>query len=172
MIHENMAFYTPDMAAEIDTEQEIVADRFGVSLKVADEIIRYRRTAAVGAEALLLGEVIGLLINSQNLSVMTHALALAAGLDQLNGVHSETEVANKLGVSRAILSHYVVGWRDLLSGKEYSFDVLKFRKRNSARAVYAEKSKSSFLEYKARLQRENTTRRPLPRAAGPAHHQS
>ena len=153
MIHENMISYTPDMAFEIDTEQEIIADRFGVSMKVANEIIAYRNNDNTKSESLLLGKIIGLLISCPNLPVMTHALAIAAGLDQLNGAHSETEVANKLGVSRAIVSHYVVGWRDLLSGKEYNFDVLKFRKRNQAREVYAKKTKSPFLEAKAKITR-------------------
>jgi hypothetical protein len=159
MIHENMVSYYPDMASEIDTEREIIADEYGVSLEKADRIIADRKNAHTQSEALILGQVIGLLINSKNLPVMTHALALAAGLDQLNGAHSETEVAKKLGVSKAILSHYVVGWRDLLSGKEYSFDVLKFRKRNGAREVYAEKTKSPFLEAKARISRGGTITR-------------
>ena len=148
-----MISYYPDIADEIDTEREIIADRFGVSLKTADAIIADRKNQETQSEALLLGQIIGLLINSQNLPVMTHALALASGLDQLNGAHSETEVAKKLGVSRAIVSHYVVGWRDLLSGKEYNFDVLKFRKRNQAREVYAKKTKSPFLEAKAKITR-------------------
>jgi hypothetical protein len=59
-------------------------------------------------------------------------------------------VARKLGVTRALLSHYVVSWRDLLSGRDYSFDVLKFRKGNATRAKYAEQAKSPFLAAKAR----------------------
>lgn len=150
MLTDNQASYEPDMAAAIDSEREILADRYGVSLAVAAAIIADRRATRYADVAHILGPIIGVLIAAQNPGVMVHALALAAGLDQLNGVHSEAEVARKLNVTRALLSHYVVAWRDLLSGREYSFDVTKFRKRNSTRATYAEKTKSPFLAAKAK----------------------
>jgi hypothetical protein len=150
VLHDNQASYTPDFASEIDSEVEIIADRYGVSLEQAAEILRERVHAQRQCEAFVLGRIIGLLLQGNNLPVMVHALALAAGLDQLNGAHSEAEVARKLGVTRSLLSHYVVGWRDLLSGKSFEFDVLKFRKRNATRKTYAEQAKSPFLEAKAR----------------------
>lgn len=150
MIHDNQASYEPDMSDLIDQEREILADRYGVSLIVADAIIADRRGYQYRDVAAILGRIIGVLISAQNPSVMVHALALAAGLDQLNGVHSEAEVARKLGVTRALLSHYVVAWRDVLSGRNYSFDITKFRKRNSTRATYAEQTKSPFLAAKQR----------------------
>lgn len=150
MIHDNQASYEPDMAAAIDRADEILADRYGVTLAVARRILADRRQMEWRGVSLILGKIIGQLIASKNPAVMVHALAMAAGLDQINGAHSEAEVARKLNVTRALLSHYVVAWRDLLSGREYSFDVTKFRKRNSTRATYAEKTKSPFLAAKAK----------------------
>ena len=150
MIHDNQASYEPDMAAAIDRADEILADRYGVSLTVARRILADRLQTEWRGVSLILGKVIGQLIASKNPAVMVHALAMAAGLDQLNGAHSEAEVARKLGVTRALLSHYVVSWRDLLSGRDYSFDVLKFRKGNATRAKYAEQAKSPFLAAKAK----------------------
>lgn len=139
------------MASEIDTEEEIIADKYGISLAKARQIILDREQNKRIGEAIILGRVLGLLLASKNLPVMVHALALAAGLDQLNGAHSEAEVARRLGVTRALLSHYVVGWRDLLSGKSYSFDVTKFRKAQHTRAIYAEKTKSPLIAAKERI---------------------
>ena len=158
MLHDNTGAYTPDIAAEIDSEEEIIADAYGVSIAQARRILRDRQDIQRRAEALILGRVIGLLLASSNLPVMVHALAMAAGLDQLNGAHSEAEVARRLGVTRALLSHYVVGWRDLLSGKSFSFDVLKFRKRNATREMYAEKTRSPLLAAKERARQNLQTR--------------
>ena len=146
--------YVVDYAAEIDTEEEIIADQFGVSLAKARQIAKFRQDAQRGAEAIVLGRVIGLLLASRNLPVMVNALAMAAGLDQLNGAHSEAEVARSLGVTRSLLSHYVVGWRDILSGEACDFDVMKFRKRNDSRETYATKAKSPLLAAKERARHQ------------------
>lgn len=159
MLTDNQASYEPDMAAAIDTEREILADRYGVSLAVADAIIADRRSMNTAEAARILGQILGVFIAAKNPAVIVHALSLAAGLTQLNGVHSEAEVARKLGVTRALVSHYVVAWRDLLSGREYSFDVTKYRKRNSTRATYAEKTKSPFLAAKAKAMAQLNKRR-------------
>lgn len=158
MLTDNAGAYTPDIAAQIDREEEIIADRYGVSLDEAREILRDRDLHQRCAEAMVLGRIIGLLLASKNLPVMVHALAMAAGLDQLNGAHSEAEVARRLGVTRALLSHYVVGWRDVLSGKAHGFDVTKFRKANHTRITYAQKAKSPLLAAKERIRQHLQTR--------------
>ena len=81
---------------------------------------------------------------------MVHALAIAFGLDELNGAHSQAEIAKKLGVTRALLSHYVVGWRDILAGNVAAFDCTKFRKKNETRETYKEKSTSKVVQAKIR----------------------
>ena len=136
--------YWPDIAESIDTEEEILADRFGVSIAQAQQIKAHAERKAISERSVLLGQVVGLLLNASNVPAMAHAIALAAGLDQLNGKRSQEEIAKQLGCTRALLSHYVVGVADLLSGNVHSFECLKFRKRNSARKVYAEKATDRF----------------------------
>lgn len=140
--------YTPDMAAMIDTEQEIIADELGISLSQADAVIAMTRNLARRQQAEILASVIALLLQAKNLPVMVHSLAIAFGLDQLNGAHSQSEIAKQLGVTRALISHYVIGWRDILSGSAGSFDCTKYRKRNTARPIYAEKAKSETIQHK------------------------
>jgi len=82
------------------------------------------------------------------------ALAIAAGLDQLNGAKSEKQIADELGVTRALLSHYVVGWRDLLSGNEYQFDITKMRKNNGTRQMYAKQATSPLLTRKKQIREQ------------------
>jgi hypothetical protein len=154
MLTQRQDSYEPDIAAEIDSEVEIAADAYGVALATARRIVADRKAQARRVEAIVLGRVIGLLLASNNLPVMVHALAMAAGLDQLNGAHSEAEVARQLGVTRALLSHYVVGWRDILSGKAHGFDNTKYRKRNCTRTTYAEKAMSPILAAKVRIRHE------------------
>ena len=151
MIIENLASYEHDYAAAIDKPHEILADRYGVRLDVAKQIIKDTEYAKTEQDALIIGQVIGLLMASKNLPVMVHALAIAAGLDQLNGARSEKEVADSLGITRSLLSHYVVGWRDLLSGNQYSFDIIKLRKNNRARSTYSLKTKSPLIAAKNKL---------------------
>jgi predicted transcriptional regulator len=151
MIIDNLASYEPDMADLIDTEEEILADRYNVSIKIAKMIIADRSSDGIRHAALILGNVIGQLLMSKNTPVMVHALAIAAGLDQLNGAKSEKQIADELGVTRALLSHYVVGWRDLLSGKEYHFDITKMRKNNSTRETYAKQATSPLLTRKKQI---------------------
>jgi predicted transcriptional regulator len=140
--------YTTDMAEMIDTPEEIAADEYGVSLSVAARILADRDNAVRAAQAQTLGAIIGHLIGGSNLIAKVHCLALAIGLDQLNGFHSQSEVARQLGVTRALISHYVIGWRDVLSGGIGNFDCTKYRKRNATRATYASKATNPVLQAK------------------------
>jgi hypothetical protein len=151
MLYDNQASYTPDMAAEIDKEWEVLADEWGISIETALEIIRWRDNAIREHQAMVLGQFIALLLTCSNQPVVVHAFALAAGLDQLNEIKTETEVAERFGVSRALVSHYTVAARDVLSGKHGDFDVTKFRKRNETREVYREKATDPFLEKKREI---------------------
>lgn len=140
--------YTPDMAELIDTPEEIAADEYGVSLAVARRILADQHKAVRAAQGQTLGAVIGHLIAGNNLTAKVHCLALAIGLDQLNGFHSQSEVARQLGVTRALISHYVLGWRDVLSGGVGNMDCRKFRKRNDTRATYAAKATDPVIQAK------------------------
>ena len=148
MLTERQASYTPDFAAEIDKPDEIVADDYGVTLETARRILRDRQTAVRHEQAAVLGSIIGHLLSGNNLPAKVHALAIAFGLDQLNGFNSQSEVARDLGCTRALISHYVLGWRDVLAGGVGAFDCIKFRKHQETRQVYAEKATSKTLAEK------------------------
>ena len=148
MLHENTGSYTPDFASEIDSAEEIAADEYGVSIDTARRILRDRETAVRHHQAEILGAIIGQLLAGNNLSVKVHSLAIAFGFDQLNGFHSQSEIARELGCTRALISHYVLGWRDVLSGDVPAFDCLKFRKRNETRQTYKDKAPSATLTAK------------------------
>lgn len=148
MLFENTGSYTPDFAGEIDSPEEIAADEYGVSIETAKRIIKDRENAVRHHQAEILGAIIGQLLAGNNLSVKVHSLAIAFGFDQLNGFHSQSEIARELGCTRALISHYVLGWRDVLSGGIPAFDCLKFRKRNETRKIYKEKATSQTLTQK------------------------
>jgi hypothetical protein len=140
--------YEPDMAAMIDLPEEIVADDYGVTLAVARRIIVDRQDVARRGQAEILASVIGLLIQSRNLNVQVHALAIAFGMDELNGAHSQSEVARELGVTRALVSHYVLAWRDVLAGGVGAFDNRTYRKRQGTRKTYAKSATNPVIEAK------------------------
>jgi hypothetical protein len=148
VLYESTGSYTPDMAAEIDKPVEIAADRYGVSLKVAATILLDIDAASRRLQAETLGAVIGTLISGSNLQAKVHALAIAFGLDALNGFHSQSEIARQLGCTRALISHYVTAWRDVLAGGAGAFDCLKFRKRNSTRQTFSDKAKNPVIQAK------------------------
>jgi hypothetical protein len=136
------------MAELIDSPEEILADEYGVSLAVARRILSDREDLARRGQAQILASVIGLLIQSRNINVQVHALAIAFGMDQLNGAHSQSEIARELGVTRALVSHYVLAWRDVLAGGIGAFDNRTFRKRDSTRKTYAKAATDPILEAK------------------------
>ena len=146
--------YEPDMAEMIDLPEEIIADEYGVSIAVARRILSDREDLARRGQAQILASVIGLLIQSRNINVQVHAFAIAFGMDQLNGAHSQSEIARELGVTRALVSHYVLAWRDVLAGGIGAFDNRTFRKRDSTRKTYAKAATDPIIE--AKRNRRNT----------------
>lgn len=140
--------YEPDMAAMIDLPEEIAADDYGVTLAVARRIIVDRQDIVRRSQAEMLAKVIGLLLQNRNPNVQIHALAIAFGMDELNGAHSQSEVARELGVTRALISHYVLGWRDVLAGGIGAFDNRTFRKRQGTRKTYAKSATNPIIQAK------------------------
>jgi hypothetical protein len=151
MVKKQPDSYEPDMAAMIDRPDEIIADEYGVNLAVARRIIADRENLARRGQAQILASVIGQLIQSRNINLQVHALAIAFGMDQLNGAHSQSEIAKELGVTRALVSHYVLAWRDVLAGAIGAFDNLTFRKRDSTRETYRQSATDPVLEAKRKL---------------------
>lgn len=161
MIHfENKSLvqsYQPEMSDQIDTEEEILADELGITIEVARKLAKWRseqQKHVSQEEWLKFGHFIGICLNSPNIPLVLHALAFAFGLDQLNDIKSQTEVANKYGVTRQAVSHYVTGWKDLFQNgsipESLPLDITKFCKKNDDRKTYKETHKSIFLELKRR----------------------
>jgi hypothetical protein len=147
--------YCIDMAAKIDRPEEILAEDLGITLAVALKVIAHTQNEVRKSQALILGKIVGMLLETSNLPVLSYALACAAGLDQLNGKKSQAKIAEELGVTRALVSHYVLGVRDVLSGKRDTFDCIKFRKSQSSRKIFREKATDPFLAAKrAAIQRK------------------
>jgi hypothetical protein len=113
VLHENTAFYTPDFADEIDSPEEILADELGVTIRQADKIIMYVEAQIKERESLMFGRMLGLLAGAANPRVAILAMMVAAGLDQLNGKKSQSDIAKELGCTRALVSHYVLAFRDV-----------------------------------------------------------
>ena len=132
--------YTPDIASEIDKEEEILADTLGVTINQALAIIKYRDDAITTNRSLVLARAIALLLDAQNIRAMVYAIAFASGLDQINGKKSQSEVAKEIGCTRALLSHYTVGAHDIFSGKEIVLECTKFRKSNDSRETFRKKA--------------------------------
>ena len=128
--------YEPDYASEIDTEEEILADLLGITPKQALRVMEWHKDECkkvAGEHREAFGRVIAFLLQGKNLPVMVHARAFAAGLDQLNGKKSQAEIARELNCTRALVSHYVVGFADILG-----VTVTKFRKAESSREKFRE----------------------------------
>ena len=111
--------FTVDFAGEIDTPAQILAERLGVSEMAARRVLEWHAietAATVRREvALMMARVIGLLIKpAQNLRALVWGLAFSWGQDQLNGAHSQAEVAREMNLERASISHYKRLWDRLL----------------------------------------------------------
>ena len=148
MLHDSTGSYTPDMAAEIDSAEEIAADDYGVGIRIARRILADREAEVRRNQAETLARVIGMLLLAKNPRITIRCLALAFGFDSMNGYHSQSEVAKEEGVTRALISHYVLGWRDVLTGGAGSFDCMKFRKKQGTRETFRKAASSSFLAAK------------------------
>jgi hypothetical protein len=133
----------PDMSC-IDSPAEELAELLGLDLMTAQRVWDWsqdrQRLAVLRERASLLGSIVGKLTEpTRNLRARVWALALAVGLDELNGTHSQAEVAGKLGCTRALISHYVTAWADLLQ-----IDVRKFRRSPEARKAYKESASRAW----------------------------
>ena len=147
------AFYQPDLAREIDTEEEILADLLGITPTQARRVMVWNdqekkkvATEVASEHQEAFGRVIAFLLQGKNLPVMVHALAFAAGLDQLNGKKSQAQIARELDVTRSLVSHYVTGFADILG-----VQVTKFRKSEASR----EKFRQAQLNRRDRAKRHN-----------------
>jgi hypothetical protein len=136
-------------AFDVDRPEWILAENLNLGLEEATRVLEWHQVAVARevdwAKAEQLNLIVSFLIKpTKNLRALVRALALATGLAELNGTHSQAEVARELGVTRALISYYVTTWADLLK-----INVFKFRKASSSREIYREAAKTSWAKRKA-----------------------
>jgi len=142
----NEDFYDGDVGEALDAKNPHweVAEKFGVSEAVALRIWEWKEKEVekVNVWELLLQFVSKLLCflleKGANVKVRLYALAFAFGLDQLNGLKSQAECAEMLGVTRALISHEVCKISDMLGIENFTF-----RKSKVSREKYAENARKT-----------------------------
>jgi len=147
----DMLSVSVDLCEQIDTEVEKLADDFGLNLQQATRLyaLMEAQSAAVvaAAKAEQVAKIIGLLLEKHTrLQLVVEALALAHGMSELNGGGCQADVARRNGCTRALVSHYVTAWVDLLGLKNMTYcrsaetrernrrarlDVMRRRKQNT-----------------------------------------
>ena len=108
-----------DVAAEVDSLADDLQERFGLSPWQAAAVVGWheeRLSREVEREkGVQLGRVVGLLIKpAHDLRVVVYGLLFASGLGALNGMRSQREAADMLGLERATVSHWARRWQELL----------------------------------------------------------
>jgi hypothetical protein len=152
MLTDRQASYTPDMAALIDSKHEIMADEYGVPLSTARRIAADMERMQFEKTAEILTSIFATLARHKNVRVSLHGLLSALGADSLNGFHNQSEIAKDMKCTRALVSHYTVGWRDLLNSSGFTLaDCTKFRKKNTTRKGYAESATDPVLAAKKKI---------------------
>ena len=127
-----------DDLTEIDTEVDLICEGFGVGPALARRIKDYKDAALAESVdwevAQILSKVLSEFVKPcKNLRARVYGLMFAAGLDSVNSIHSQAEVARKIGCTRALISHYTIDWADKIR-----LGVFKFRKAESSRQTFRE----------------------------------
>jgi hypothetical protein len=133
MIHE--PHYWTDPAAS-DTEEERICEEFGVGPALARRIKVYKDDALAEAIDWEVAQILSKVLSDfcrpcKNLRARVYGLIFAAGLDMVNGIHSQAEIAKQIGCTRALISHYTTQWADKIR-----LGVFKFRKAESSRPTF------------------------------------
>lgn len=145
--------YKTDMADEIDSEEEIIAEKFEVSIITAKKIMLWRDTQVTSHSQESNEKFIGflaMLLDSPNNDVVIRGLAAATGLDVLNGVRSQSEAGKQIGKHRATISHSATGWQDIISDPAFNdhFQCNKFMKKPHTRETYRKRATNPFTAIK------------------------
>jgi hypothetical protein len=111
-------FYDPNPSDAIDTEGELIAERFGISLKkgeaIAEWIIHNQREAEIKRAAELIPIFLALMMRPGNVRARLVALCFATGLNRINHFNTLADAAEALGVSRASISRLQIYFRNFL----------------------------------------------------------
>ena len=132
--------FTPDIAADIDGMDDILADQFGVPHVTAKAILAWHQQTLIETlrtrEADLLSIVVGGLLAAKNIRIASAALAFASNMAAANGLGCQAEYARKLGVSRTIMSKAVLSWK-----RQFGLLQSPYQKTEEACATYSEVAK-------------------------------
>lgn len=107
-----------DVAAELDSEVDQLAEAFDLPLPLARKLHAWMATrieqAVLSREGELVAIVIGGLLGSKNIRLAAGGLAFAFELDAVNNLGCQADFARDLGVSRQAVCKVVKAWaRDL-----------------------------------------------------------
>jgi hypothetical protein len=142
------SFPDPDSAFDVDRPEWKLAEELCLGLEDAEKVHAWHLSTIAREIQWAKAEQLNLIVSflckpTKNLRALVRGLALATGLAELNGTHSQAEVARELGVTRALMSYYVTTWADLLK-----INVFKFRKGSSSRETYRAAATKSWAKRK------------------------
>lgn len=102
-----------------------IAEKFDIPTQLAKQIHDWHnaqiRNEQISTQATLLQTIIGALLSSKNPKMAAAALAFAAGLHSLNGIHSQAEYAASLNLTRSALNKSVRAWKRILNLKPSAY---------------------------------------------------
>jgi len=141
---------TPDMAAAIDSEHEVLMELFGVNDAQAKDIATWascrEHNAARSMQAKVLGAILGQFLGEKtaDANTMFWALAFQSGVARHLTNHSPNTKAKELGVTRALMSYWQKVWE-----KELELHDLTYAKTDEAREKYSQARKAYVRKTKA-----------------------
>jgi hypothetical protein len=125
-----------DDHSEMDTEVDLICEQLGVGPGLARRIKDYKDAAVAESVDWEIARILSIVLSDlvkpcKNLRARVYGLIFATGLDEVNSIHSQAEIARKIGCTRALISHYTTYWADLIK-----LGVFKFRKSEESRKTF------------------------------------
>ena len=112
------AAFSPDVAEELDTPEEQLAELAGITLEQARIVVAWGNARAAREveqqKAWLVVKVGGAFINAANSKLLAAGLAFAADLQQTSGMGTMQDYARTISVSRAAISKVAKWWKQEL----------------------------------------------------------
>jgi hypothetical protein len=138
--------YFHDYAGEIDTEVDLICEALNVGPALAQKIKDYKDAAIAEAVDWGVAQILSIVLAefirpAKNIRAKIYGLLFATGLDSVNALHSQAEIARQIGCTRALISHYTTFWADRVR-----VGVFKFRKSESSRATFSESARLAWRE--------------------------
>lgn len=135
--------FNVDMAKEIDTLEDEIQEAFSM-LKTSREMAQWAAKLVRQVEersmtverSRVLTKTVNFLVRKDNAKLAAIGISYAAGLDFLNGT-TMTQIADKIGVTRAAVSKVANEFCDLLN-----IPRSRYMKSNEARQAYSQRQKN------------------------------